>query len=355
MSVLFLERWHAYSGIMAEYNFNCIQHTWNGPMQTVFHPDGLGGGEFSPPKNFKFPQNSADNNVVFRCKWRYQSSAPPKFEIPPQSRGVWMKHCMQKRKHQSVEMWIKVDEILSKYEFSFLPSTLNAWNKLPDHVKSCTTANQFKNELAKYLSSLNVSSEVPHQRSVLQFPFYCTGYYGKILNQIRYGLSPLNMQLFTYNINDNPFCPECHDIVEDSTHFFLKCVKYVQLRAKMFESLRSVLRDSGLYVNLDHDAAALSLIFNGLSSGSIVDNNSYLRSNELIYYAVISYMSASKRFSGVHGNNKLLNFEHWCTVYNIYFILFFLSLLLLWSACLREYLVALQAVYNWINTFIYKN
>ena len=157
-------------------------------------------------------------------------------------------------------------------------------------------------ELAKYLASLNVPSEVPqsHQRSVFQFSFYCTGYYGKILNQIRYGLSPLNMQLFTYNINDNPFCPECHDIVEDSTHFFLKCVKYVQLRAKMFESIRSVLRDSGLYVNLDNDAAALSLILNGLSSGSIVDNNSYPRSNELIYYAVISYMSASKRFSGMH-------------------------------------------------------
>ena len=76
---------------------------------------------------------------------------------------------------------------LKLYESSFLPSTLNAWNKLPDHVKSCTTVNKFKNELAKYLSSLNVSSEVPqsHQRSVFQFSFYCTGYYGKILNQIR--------------------------------------------------------------------------------------------------------------------------------------------------------------------------
>ena len=51
----------------------------------VFHPDGLGGGGIFPPKNFKFPQNSADNNVVFRCKWR---SAPPKFEIPPKSRGL---------------------------------------------------------------------------------------------------------------------------------------------------------------------------------------------------------------------------------------------------------------------------
>ena len=121
---------------------------------------------------------------------------------------------------------------LKLYEYSFLPSTLNAWNKLPDHVKSCTTVNQFKNELAKYLASLNVPSKVPqsHQRSVFQFSFYCTGYYGKILNQIRYGLSPLNMQLFTYNINDNPFCPECHDIVEDSTHFFnvLNMFSFVQ-------------------------------------------------------------------------------------------------------------------------------
>ena len=61
-------------------------------LQSVFHPDGLGGN--FPPNNFKFPQNSADNNVVFRGKWRYQSSA--KFEIPqsldesPQIQGVWM-------------------------------------------------------------------------------------------------------------------------------------------------------------------------------------------------------------------------------------------------------------------------
>ena len=27
-----------------------------------------------------------------RGQWRYQSSAPSKFEIPPQSQGVWMKH-----------------------------------------------------------------------------------------------------------------------------------------------------------------------------------------------------------------------------------------------------------------------
>ena len=32
---------------------------------------------------------------------------------------------------------------LKLYESSFLSSTLNAWNKLPHQIKSCTTANQF--------------------------------------------------------------------------------------------------------------------------------------------------------------------------------------------------------------------
>ena len=52
-----------------------------------------GGGNSPPPRKFQIPSKLSRHNVVFRCKWR---SAPPKFEIPPpQSRGVWMKHCMQ--------------------------------------------------------------------------------------------------------------------------------------------------------------------------------------------------------------------------------------------------------------------
>ena len=81
---------------------------------------------------------------------------------------------------------------------------------------------------------------------------------------------------------------------------------------------------SALY--LENCANALIQTEIGLSSGSIVDNNSYLRSNEVIYYAVISYLSASKRFfwnACFLDNNNLLKFEHWCTVYNIYFISFF--------------------------------
>ena len=46
-----------------------------------------GGGGISPKKISNPPQNLVDNNIVFRCKWCYQSSAPPKFEIPPKVKG----------------------------------------------------------------------------------------------------------------------------------------------------------------------------------------------------------------------------------------------------------------------------
>ena len=131
---------------------------------------------------------------------------------------------------------------LEVYETSFFPSTLVAWNELPDNLKTCSNVFQFKKELGEYLKTLNVSAEVSlnHQNSAFQFSFYCTGYYGKILNQIRYGLSPLHMHLFTYNITDNPFCPECHDVVENSSHYFLKCGKYDLARTKMLYSIKAM-------------------------------------------------------------------------------------------------------------------
>ena len=44
-----------------------------------------GGGIFPPPKkNFKFPQNSADNNVVFRCNG---APLPLNLKFPPKVKG----------------------------------------------------------------------------------------------------------------------------------------------------------------------------------------------------------------------------------------------------------------------------
>ena len=190
---------------------------------------------------------------------------------------------------------------LKIYETSFFPSTLVAWKVGMNYQtiwKRVQMCSNLKKELGEYLKTLNVSAEVSlnHQNSTFQFSFYCTGYtYGKIQNQIRYGPSPSHMHLFTYNITDNPFCPECHDVVENSSHYFLKCGKYDPARTKMMYSLKAMLRDYNLIVNLDTDDAALSLILCGLRA-----NGDFRILNERINFEVITFMSVSKRFSGKH-------------------------------------------------------
>ena len=56
------------------------------------------------------------------------------------------------------------------------------------------------------------------------FISFCSGYYGRLLNQIRYNLSLLRFHLFTYNIIDNPMCPGCFDSNETTEHFIFDCV-----------------------------------------------------------------------------------------------------------------------------------
>ena len=55
----------------------------------VFHPDGLGGN--SPPRNNFNPPPKLSRQQC--CVQGVNLSAPPKFEIPLQSQGIWMKHC----------------------------------------------------------------------------------------------------------------------------------------------------------------------------------------------------------------------------------------------------------------------
>ena len=56
--------------------------------------------------------------------------------------------------------------------------------------------------------------------------------------------------------------------------FFLNVLNMFSFVQKCLNHLGPYYEIRVYYVNLDHDAAALSLILNGLSSGSIVDNNS---------------------------------------------------------------------------------
>ena len=80
----------------------------------------------------------------------------------------------------------------------------------------------------------------------------CNGYYGKILTQLRLGLSPLREHLFKYQISDNPFCPSCCNEIESVTHFLLFCTSYDAARAILFDEIVKIV---GLNVwnNIDNN------------------------------------------------------------------------------------------------------
>ena len=114
------------------------------------------------------------------------------------------------------------------------------------------------------------------------------GYFGKILTQIRLGLSPLRGQLFKYNISDNPYCPSCWVCIETPKHFFLDCPLYTVERVSMLSSI-TLMQTLEPTVNQQ--------FLNFVLFGSCADQmpTRYLR-NKKIYRLVTIYMYRTKRF-----------------------------------------------------------
>ena len=83
----------------------------------------------------------------------------------------------------------------------------------------CLTNNQSFSSFKKNLLNFYKCDVIEQNKS--NFVFVNSGFYGRILNQINnYGLSPLKLHLFTYNLTDNPMCPNCFDVVESTKHSF---------------------------------------------------------------------------------------------------------------------------------------
>ena len=109
------------------------------------------------------------------------------------------------------------------YAESFLPSTLQAWNNLPEAVQSADTLAAFKHFL---------TLDTP------KVPTYydCGDRLDQILHtRLRTECSSLNQHLFRRNLVQNPYCL-CGEI-EDNKHFLLTCPRYNQMRAEMFLSI----------------------------------------------------------------------------------------------------------------------
>ena len=99
---------------------------------------------------------------------------------------------------------------------SFFPSTVRAWNNLPEEIRNANTVNSFKNNL---------------QRNRLVPPKYFNAgsRLGQILHaRLRMECSTLNAHLYRKNIVPSPSCT-C-GAFESPYHYFFHCQRYVNIR-----------------------------------------------------------------------------------------------------------------------------
>ena len=107
-----------------------------------------------------------------------------------------------------------------QYYNSFLPSTTRIWNSLPDDTKNSPSVESFKHKL-----NGNIPKPPPY--------FFSGSRLGQIYHaRIRLNCS-LRYHLFQKNFMDNPVC-ECGEI-ENTSHFFLHCNLYGQLRHALLD------------------------------------------------------------------------------------------------------------------------
>ena len=123
----------------------------------------------------------------------------------------------------------------NRFYRSFFPSALRLWEDLTEAERNSDSFQSFKTAL-----QLKSMADIPCQYSVYNTLY---GTYSKILTQIRLGLSNLNEHLYSYNLSDNPFCPNCLHVVETTSHNLVVCPPYKTAREKLFLSLQGILKD----------------------------------------------------------------------------------------------------------------
>ena len=156
----------------------------------------------------------------------------------------------------------------------------------------CLTNNQSFSSFIKNLLNFYKCDVIEQNKS--NFVFVNSGFYGRILNQINYGLSPLKLHLFTYNLTDNPMCPNCFDVVESTKHFFFECASYSVPRRIFIDEIEKIVADFNLKSELcrSNNEFLLNLVLQGVNSNIDI----FRVVSELVYYTVVKFLSEYKRF-----------------------------------------------------------
>ena len=169
---------------------------------------------------------------------------------------------------------------LVSYKKSFIPSTIAVWNTLPDSIQNSNKLLTFKIKIRKHFN-------IDKQADPSMLYHSHGGFFGKVLNQMKFKLSPLKAHLFGYNMTDNPFCPGCGEKVESTHHFFLTCKTYVTPRQQLLDNMQC------LYSSPISNDEILNLIIFGSTCKNI---NDCIPLNKLIFGYTCMYFYATKRF-----------------------------------------------------------
>ena len=115
---------------------------------------------------------------------------------------------------------------LSLYQSSFIPSVINLWNSLDNETRNIRTYDMFKINLKRKVVLLKIPG------------YFLVG--DRISNilysRLRSNCSSLKYDIFRCNIIKDSKCV-CGYIMEDASHFLLKCHLYIEQRTVLFHFL----------------------------------------------------------------------------------------------------------------------
>ena len=113
---------------------------------------------------------------------------------------------------------------------SFLPFSINEWNKLDTDIRSLVSHEIFRKKLLNFIR--------PSEKSI--FSIY-DPQGSKLLSRLKLGFSHLREHKFRHNFGEtlNPLC-SCALETESTDHFFLRCQSYVSFRTGLMNELSSI-------------------------------------------------------------------------------------------------------------------
>ena len=167
-------------------------------------------------------------------------------------------------------------------------------NDLSEEITKAESIPVFKRKIKIWLKMVNFSGTNFDIRDHSH-----RGFFGKVLIQMRFELSPLRSHLFKYNLTDNPFCPACGDFFETTDHYFFECSHYAVQR-------RSLLIDiAGLDGALLSQSEMKKFILFGSSNKNLEQR---IKINKLLFKFVATFLYTTRAIQ----TTAPINLEHTC-------------------------------------------